>query len=132
MDAEGPVGEAGSWQHLKARDGWNCPAGATDDQCHLMVEVMGSWFLADRKALGEFYGQGYQENALSPNQQIEQISKEDVLDGLVQATRSTTKGRYDKGAHSFEILAKLDPAKVKNASPYANRFIEALFKFGES
>ena len=90
---------------------------------------MESWFLADRKALGEFYGPGYQENALSPNQPVEQVAKQDVLDGLVQATRSTKKGRYDKGAHSYEILAKLDPEKVKNASPYANRFIKELFRY---
>ncbi len=132
VDAEGPVGEAEPWQHLKDRDGWNRPDGATDDQCHLMVEVMETWFLADRRALRVFYGQGYRENALPPNPQVEQIPKQDVLNGLDRAANGTTKGSYDKGSHSYEILAKIDPEKVKNVSPYANRLIETLFKFGGS
>ena len=40
----------------------------------------------------------------------------------------TRKGRYDKGSHSFEIIAMIDPQKVTDASPYAKRFIETLFK----
>ena len=128
VDAEEPVKEAGSWRHLKVREDWDCPDGATDDQCHLMVQFMESWFLADRDALKEYYGQRYRENALPQNPQIEQIAKDDVLGGLANATRETSKRHYNKGSHSFEILAKLDPEKVKNASPYAKRFIEALFK----
>ena len=31
-----------------------------------------------------------------------------------------------KGRHSFDILAELDPAKVRAASPHANRLILAL------
>ena len=126
VDAEGPVTADGAWQHLQARDGWNRPDRATEEQCHLMVEVMESWFLAGREALEAFYGQGYRSNALSPSQDVEQIPKGDVLDGLAQATRNSTKGRYDKGAHSFKILEKLDPAKVREASPYGDRFISTL------
>ena len=129
VDAEGPVVEAKPWQHLKERDGWNRPEGAKDEQCHLMVQAMESWFLADRTALGEFYGQGFQQNALPSNPQIEQVPKGDVLHGIRRATESTAKGRYDKGSHSFEILATIDPAKVTSASPHAKRFIETLFKF---
>ena len=126
VDSEEPVREAGPWQHLKVRDGWDRPDGAMDDQCHLMVEVMESWFLADREALGAFYGQGFRGTALPQNQHVEQISKRDVLYDLVQATRRTRKGPYDKGSHGFEILARLDPSKVRNASPHADRFLEAL------
>ena len=60
VDAERAVGETGPWQHLKDSDGWDRPDSATDDQCHLIVQAMESWFLADRTALGEFYGQGFQ------------------------------------------------------------------------
>ena len=132
VDAEKPVREAGPWQHLKVRDGWYRPDGAMDDQCHLMVEVMEAWFLADREALGVFYGQRFRGTALPQNQHVEQISKRDVLDGLVQATRGTRKGPYDEGSHGFEILARLDPSKARNASPYADRFLEALFMLGRS
>ena len=131
VDSEGPVGEATSWPHLKDRDGWDRPDGATDDQCHLMVQVMESWFLADREALGEFYGQGFKENALPANQKIEQVHKRDVLNGLNSAARSTTKGSYNKGSHSFEILAKIDPTKVTDASPHARQFINVLVGLAE-
>ncbi|MGB6868083.1 MAG: DUF4276 family protein, partial [Acidobacteriaceae bacterium] len=35
------------WKHLANRvgDGWRQPAGTTDDQVQLMVQVMESWFL---------------------------------------------------------------------------------------
>ena len=91
VDAEGPVREEGPWQHLKAHEGWARPANAMDNQCYLMVEVMESWFLADRQALIEFYGQGYRAAALPANQNIEQISKQDVLNGLILASRDTKR-----------------------------------------
>ena len=31
-----------------------------DEQCHLMVQIMESWFIADVDALKQFYGQGFQ------------------------------------------------------------------------
>ena len=126
VDSEGPVSPSGSWQHLKSRDGWDRPAGTTDDQCHLMVQVMESWFLADKDALSSFYGQGFRPQTLPANPDIEKVSKPDVLNGLAQATRDTGKGPYKKGSNSFAILEKLDPEKVRNESPYADRFIRAL------
>ena len=126
VDAEAPVATAKPWQHLKSRDGWDRPMGATDDQCHLMVEVMESWFLADRGALAAFYGQRFREQALPQNPNIEQVTKQDVLGSLESATRNTTKGSYSKGKHSFEILGNLDPAKVMDVSNHAKRFIDVL------
>lgn len=37
------------WRHLKERDGdgWEKPERSDDDDCHLMVQVMESCFLAD-------------------------------------------------------------------------------------
>ena len=126
VDAEGPVTAKGPWEHLKQSDGWRRPRGATDDQCHLMVEVMESWFLADLDALDAFYGQGFRRRALRSNPNIEQIPKQDALSGLDGATQRTSKGVYSKGAHSFEILASLDPVKVRKGSCYADRFVKAL------
>ena len=131
VDAEGPVTVQSPWQHLQANDGWSRPQGAKDSQCHLMVQLMESWFLADRGALEGFYGQGYRSNVLSPGQNVEHIPKQDVLDGLNQAARNTKKGSYKKGAHSYKILAMLDPAKVKGASHYADRLIRALSGQGD-
>ena len=126
VDSEGPVTALGTWQHLKSRDGWDRPSGATDDQCHLMVEVMESWFLADKDALQAYFGQGFRRQALPLNPNIEQIPKQDVERGLDGATQGTMKGRYRKGADSFGILMRLDPAKVRKGSCYADRFVKAL------
>ena len=126
VDAEAPVTSQGSWQHLNARDGWARPANATDEQCHLMVQVMESWFFADADALSSFYGQGFRRQALPQNPNVEGVLKQDVLAGLAQATRETGKGIYKKGADSFAILENLDPARVRSASPYADRLISAL------
>ncbi|MDE2766423.1 MAG: DUF4276 family protein [Chloroflexota bacterium] len=130
VDAEGPVTAAGPWAHLAKNGGkdsdWKRPKGAKDRQCHLMVQMMESWFLADKDALASLYGDGFRKNALPQNLKIEQIPKEDVRKGLERATRDTNKGAYHKGKHSFAILALLDPVKVTAASPYADRLIKAL------
>ena len=133
VDAEAPVTARNQpWAHLKSRSGdkWECPSGSTNDQCHLMVQIMESWFLADPDALEEYYGQNFNRKALRQNPNIEDIPKKDVLDGLKNATRKTKKGGYSdknrKGKHSFEILERIDPEKVRKASLYAERFISAL------
>ena len=126
VDSEGPVTAPSPWLHLKARDNWDRPANATDDQCHLMVQVMESWFLADREALQTHYGQGFRAPSLPQNPNIEDISKDDVLAGLNRATRDTGKGAYNKSSDSFAILEKLYPAKVRQRSRYADQLILAL------
>ncbi len=126
VDAEGPVAAAHPWDHLAERDGWSRPPRATDNQCHLMVQIMESWFLADRETLKDFYGQRFNVNALPNNPNIEAVSKQDVLNLLAQATRRTQKGSYAKGGDSFEILEKLDADKVSSASPSAKRFLRAI------
>ena len=129
VDSEAPVKAQNAWRHLEANDGWRRPRNVTDQQCHLMVQIMESWFLADMDALESFYGQGFQRRSLPQNQNAEEVPKQDVLNGLARATDHTGKGSYNKGKHSFQILEKLDPVKVKAASPHANRFITALSSF---
>ncbi|HMM44020.1 MAG TPA: DUF4276 family protein [Candidatus Macondimonas sp.] len=120
------------WRHLKARHGddWDKPANALDTDCHLMVQIMESWFLADRDAIKAFFGQDFNENALpSADRPIESLAKNDVYDALRRATQNCkTKAKYGKGEHSFKLLAKIDPAKVVAASPWAQRFVEELKK----
>jgi hypothetical protein len=62
VDSEGPVTSTPR-HHLTTTDAWNL-AGISDDQCHLMVELMESWFLADPEALAAFYGQGFAASAI--------------------------------------------------------------------
>lgn len=126
VDAEAPVTEATRWAHLRAQDAWERPNGATEEQCHLMVQIMESWFLADRRALAAFYGGGFQGGALPGNPHVEHVPKSDVLSGLERATRTTQKGSYSKGSHGFEILADLDPATVEDAAPHARALLDTL------
>jgi hypothetical protein len=59
VDAEGAVSSPPApREHLSQGDGWDL-SSATDEQCHLMAQVMESWFLADPDALERFYGQGF-------------------------------------------------------------------------
>ncbi|EQC1013419.1 DUF4276 family protein [Pseudomonas aeruginosa] len=118
------------WLHLQQRqgDGWEKPDGSEDLQCHLMVQCMEAWLLADRETLMAFFGQGFKDNALpAATNRIESVGKQQLYDGLAKATRDCkTKGAYGKGEHSFKLLALVDPAKVMEASPWARRFVEAL------
>ncbi|MCK5796613.1 MAG: DUF4276 family protein [Deltaproteobacteria bacterium] len=132
VDSEAPVSSAPEaarpWEHVRNRqgDGWLKPKGATHDALHFMVECMENWFLADKEAVESFFAQGFRQSAIPANPQVEKISKPDVLDGLINATRDTKKGTYGKGAHSFKILARIDPAKVRQVAPYAERLLSHL------
>jgi hypothetical protein len=132
VDSEGPLQSRSQWAHVEQRpgDGWKKPSGATDDQLHLMVQAMEAWFHADVKELETFYGQHFRANALSRRaDDVESIPKADLFSGLKAATANCQKGEYSKGDHSFHILARIDPAKVRAASPSCERFLAALGHF---
>ncbi len=118
------------WSHLGQRDGdnWNKPNGSMDTDCHLMVQVMESWFLADRDSLKTFFGNGFKENKLpAATRSIEDADKADVYRALKDATDDCkTKSCYGKGEHSFKLLARIDPARIAVASLWAQRFIDEL------
>lgn len=117
---------ADPWEFLERRDNWSKPDGATDDNAHLMVQCMEAWFLADSDALVQFFGNGFNANLLPNRRDVENIPKQDVYDALKRATRSSRKKEYRKGNHSFDLLAKLDPQKVMDASPHAKRLVNTL------
>ncbi len=53
VDSEDPVQDIEkTWEHLKARDGWERPPGADDAQVFLMTTCMETWIVADRDSLG--------------------------------------------------------------------------------
>lgn len=127
VDAERPVTRSNPWEHLRSgKDRWARPARATEDQCHLMAQLMESWFLADKRALKTFYGPEFHEKSLPANPSVEQIAKADVLDGLARATRDTGKGPYDKGPTSCAILAEVNPLEIEKSAPHAKRFLDTL------
>jgi hypothetical protein len=127
VDSEEAV-VAGPWQHLATRKGdrWRRPDGVTDDQAHLMVQVMESWFLADRQVLIGFYGQGFLANSLPGYANVEQIPKKAVLQALKHATKTVKKGEYHKTRHAFELLERVDPDRVRAASHHAAFLLTVL------
>ena len=113
IDSEDPVVDLEkTWDHLNSRDQWDKPAGATDEQVLFMTTCMETWIVADRAALKEHYGHRLQENALPPLNNLEARNRHDVYDNLFHASRNCSNA-YSKGKRSFEVLAKLDPAVLK-------------------
>ena len=119
VDSEAPASSARSpWLHLRNRDSWERPEGARDIQAHLMVQCMESWFLADVPALESYFGAGFRSVSLPQRFDIENIPKRDVFNQLHSASRKSRKGAYDKGSHSFDILAQFEPGESGPAFPF--------------
>ncbi|WP_292257834.1 DUF4276 family protein [Marinospirillum sp.] len=121
--------EFNAWLHVQQREGdsWTMPAQATPESCNLMVECMENWFLADIPALQAYYGAGFKPDKLpSISHGIEKVGKQQVYQGLKQATHSTRKGSYSKGDHSFAILEQINPDNVTAASEWAAKFKQRL------
>jgi hypothetical protein len=127
VDSEEGV-NTGVWQHLSARvgDNWRRPAGAVDDQAHLMVQVMESWFLADQDALADYYGQKFLRGSLPRQPNIELIAKEEVFSTLRHASKPTQKGEYHKTRHGFDLLELMSPNLVRAVSVHANNLFVVL------
>jgi hypothetical protein len=132
VDSEGAV-TTGVWDHLSSRsgDGWDKPLNASEDQAHLMVQCMEAWFLADKDLLRGFYGHHFRMRALPRQPNVELITKTNAEASLRQATRNTQKREYHKTRHAFALLALVDPAKVRAASPHAARFFDTLTRYCE-
>ena len=126
VDSEGPVAPGATvWQHLHARDRWTRPDAAGDDQAFLMVQVMETWFVADRDALRRYFGAEFRENAIRRWPELEAVPKTTVFETLDRATAACRK-RYAKGRVSFKLLARIDPARVEAACPHARALLDRL------
>jgi len=129
VDSEGPVSQNSPWAHVLHRkgDGWKQPPDASDDDLQLMTECMESWIVADRKHLREYFGDALNENALPARPDIEQVAKKDLYHALHEATKRSSKGSYDKGSHSFKLLADVAPEAIRRACPtWGDRFFAEL------
>jgi hypothetical protein len=139
VDAEETVTKKG-WEHLQARKGdqWYKPAKATEEQCHLMIVTMETWFLADPDAVKEFFKlkKGFDANALpaippppKPPKLaavLEAMSKNSVNAVLKKATKDTADAQYEKIKHGAKLLAKIDPQKVRQQCPACDRLFKEL------
>jgi len=129
VDSEAPVKQP-PWEHLKFRDNWDSP-GVNDTHCHLMVQTMEAWLIGDIDNLKIFYGQGFKENSIPQNPNVETIDKNSLEQSLKDATRNTSKGEYQKIQHASKLLEKLDVAKVRNAAPHCDRLFTTLAEIME-
>ena len=142
VDSEAPVFEKFEqgdprdwkpWEQLRSRkdqsgvqcDPWES-VGA-DADCHLMVQMMESWFLADADAVKAYFKDGFKADKF-PNcdENIEKITKAKTEAILKASTAGTKKGCYIKGRDSFIILSRIDPKKVRARSKWAERFLQLL------
>ena len=126
VDSEGPVVPGRSaWEHLHNQDNWNQPPGAADDSAYLMVQVMETWFLADREALRRFFGPSLNENHFSQWPDLEAVPKDTVLNAMEMSTANCQRP-YSKGKVSFELLGQIDPDIVATACPHAGQLLDYL------
>lgn len=129
VDSEASIKKS-PWEHLKSRDKWDLP-GVDDIHCHLMVQAMEAWFIADIDTLRKFYGQGFRENSIPKNTNVEKIDKDSLEPSLKEATRKTSKGEYQKRQHASKLLELLDVTKVREAAPKCDRLFITLAKIME-
>ena len=116
------------WRHLQSRpgDNWEKPQGVSDDQAFLMVQVMETWFIADREAMQGFFGAHFRNAAIPMWPNLEEVPKHTVYDSLEKATADCGPRKYAKGRLSFDLLATVSRAKVEAASPHAKELLERL------
>ncbi|HLF02482.1 MAG TPA: DUF4276 family protein, partial [Anaerolineales bacterium] len=133
VDSEEPLFlQNGPRDHLSLRDKWDLPK-IGDEHYHLMVRMMEAWLIADVKALHDFYGQGFNANAIPKNTNVEDVEKAKIESALKAATRQTQKGEYHKTKHAPKLLELVDVSKVRKAAHHCDRlFITLMAKLGSA
>lgn len=128
VDSEGPVNGATPWAHLAAHqdDQWQRPSDASEDACHLMVETVEAWLLADPEALERYYGKGFAMGSLPRTKSVESIPKATVTTALERATQGTRKGGYHKIDHCSDLLGMVDPERVRARAPHCEQLFTVL------
>ena len=128
VDSESPVAAQNHgrpWAHLAENDKWARPAGASDDDAHLMVQCMESWFVADPDALAAHFGRGFNADKLPGNPDVEEIPKYDILGGLAAAAEKSGGG-YRKTLDGFALIGIINPSRVAKRTRHAERFFAVL------
>lgn len=126
VDSEEPLQQGHSaLQHLRTRDNWLLPDELGNGRAFLMVQIMETWFLADRVALRKHFGERFRDHAIGQWPQLEEVPKTTVLTTLRNATDSCSTP-YTKGKVSFELLQKIDPGLVEAACPHAKALLQRL------
>ena len=122
IDSEGPTYSA---VETCKKNGWDAVHATS---IFWMVEMMESWFHADKSNVASYYGNGFNQNTLAANPHVEEIPKKDLVDGLKAATKDTSKGPYHKTLHAPKLLACINPGLVRKAAPNCGKLFDAIEK----
>lgn len=127
LDSDAPLEENESPKAFlqKQNPNWHLQE-AEENQCHLMVQMMESWFFADKDKLAEFYGQKFNRNTLAKNMNVGKIAKANVENDLANATKQTQKGEYHKTQHGAKLLELINPKKVRKSAPHCERIFVTI------
>ena len=126
IDSEEPMADVeAAWAHLKARDGWDRPLGASESQALLMTTCMETWIIVDRAALARHCGRKLRTSALAPLLNVESRARHDVQAAFENATANCSNS-YAKGKRSYQVLDELDPAALKPHLPSFVRMLRIL------
>ena len=129
VDSEEPVVDNyETWAHLKARDKWDCPAGATDAQVFLMTTCMETWIIADQAGLKRHYERHKRcvhPAGLPASANLETQDRHNIQNALITATRDCSNA-YEKNERSYEAFANVDPAVLRKVLPAFDRMVLIL------
>ena len=129
IDSEEPMTDIEqAWKHLAevtSVDAWEKPDGAVDHQVLFMTTCMETWIVADRATLREHYKQKLNENPLPHTNGLESNGRHDAQDRLERATKDC-QNSYAKGKRSFDVVAKLKPAVLRQHLPSFVRIVRIL------
>lgn len=132
IDSEAPVphDDFQPWQFLKQNqaDQWDKPTNAKDEDCHLMVQAMEAWLLADSKALAAYFGQGFSKAKLPKTTNLESLKKDRAFQILKTVSAKCGRDRIYHKNKAFAVLRTVQPSKIEQGSAWASRFFQEVQK----
>ena len=119
VDSEVPLLDQNMWAHLAKRPGdkWKKPTKASNADCHLMVVVMETWFLACPAAIKTVL-------KTDPVKAIPQRNLEDIDKAEVE--QLFKRWGYEKGTHATKLIEATEPNAVRDRCPAAAHFLNHL------
>ena len=87
-----------------------------------MVQEMEAWFLSQHEVIDNLYGKG--TAAKLTKKRPQEFKKPSVV--LMDITRASKKGKYNKVKNAVEFLEKLDAIQLRKDFPEFDRLVVAL------
>lgn len=131
VDSEGPAPSASdAIRALRSRSYWDRSAAVDDGQINFMVQAMEAWFIADRRALTNHFGNRFNADSLPNPRNSESIPPQGLTDSINQALRASAarrgRRRYDKARDGARLLELLDESTVRQNCPSFGRLADFL------